>query len=297
MDVVDIEADEFVIVTHNVTAMRLTGARASEQVSQQICGQVCQKLNTATGWTKVESADGYCGWIVDEHLCTWPHNGTPWSPRYVGDLVSVVTAPLAPFYHNEHLETATLLPMGCFVRKFATEESRSGTFCAVEAPLAMRLPGEPARGFMRSGDLADISSNGAPWHYDPAHICRTACELQGVPYVWGGTTPFGYDCSGFVQAVFALHGVSLPRDAYQQAVCGAGIQLPPGTEPAIADLVFFRGSRNPHRREVSHVGIAMGDGFVVHASGINGVAISALASPEIAEEYELTGFLRIENGP
>ncbi len=296
MDAVDIKRIEYVIVTHNVTAMRLTGDRASEQVSQKICGQVCKKLNAACGWTKVESYDGYCGWIVDEHLCNWPLNRTGRSLGYDATKSAVVTVPISPFFHTEHLETATLLPMGCVVYRVGTGVSQHGILCEVEVALAMRNPDEPVRGFMRTGDLADTSPNGAPWAFDPAHICSTACALQGVPYVWGGTTPFGYDCSGFVQAIFALHGVRLPRDAYQQAVCDAGKQLPPWTEPAIADLVFFRGSRNPHGRGVSHVGIAMGDGLVVHASGTNGVAISALASTEVAEEYEVTGFLRVENG-
>ncbi len=290
----DVEPDEFVIVTHNVTAMRLVGDRASEQVSQQICGQVCLKLDTGHGWTKVESADGYHGWIVDEHLCTWPYNSAPWSPRAEGGRAMVVTIPLSPFYHTQDRESAILLPMGCIVHKLGTEEPLSGSICAVEAPLAMTQTGKPVRGFMRQRDLEDLASDGAPWTYDPVHVCHVACTLQGVPYLWGGTTPFGYDCSGFVQAIYALHGVNLPRDAYQQAAYSAGNQLPADTVPSVADLIFFRGSRNPHRRKVSHVGIAMGNGRVVHASGLNGVAISELASQEIAGEYEITSLLRLQ---
>lgn len=81
-----------------------------------------------------------------------------------------------------------------------------------------------------------------------------------APYLWGGRTPFGIDCSGFVQQVFKICGFSLPRDAYQQAERGTRIDFPdclPG------DVAFFN---NPEGR-VTHVGIVCENNRIMHASG------------------------------
>lgn len=91
-----------------------------------------------------------------------------------------------------------------------------------------------------------------------AGLIDTALALQGAPYVWGGVTPSGFDCSGFTRYVFAQHGVRLPRTAAEQYRAGRRIgpnDLRPG------DLVFFTTiAPGP-----SHVGLALGDGRFVHA--------------------------------
>ncbi len=90
-----------------------------------------------------------------------------------------------------------------------------------------------------------------------AHIIRTAETLLGVPYVWGGTTPKGMDCSGLVKYAYSLAGVAVPRTAAEQFRAGAPLDAArPG------DLVFFR--TEPPR--VSHVGIYVGGGQMIHAS-------------------------------
>jgi cell wall-associated NlpC family hydrolase len=77
-----------------------------------------------------------------------------------------------------------------------------------------------------------------------------------VPYVWGGKSPKGFDCSGLVQFVFGLHGVRLPRDSDQQYACGVRVR-----DPAPGDLLFFG------REGVSHVGVALGGRDFLHARG------------------------------
>ncbi len=109
-------------------------------------------------------------------------------------------------------------------------------------------------------------------------IIATAKKYIGVPYVWGGSTPKGFDCSGYVQYVFAAHGITLPRTSKQQWTVGTSVSksaLQPG------DLVFFVTGSNG----VSHLGIYIGNGQFIHASSSKGVMISALSNSYWASAY------------
>jgi cell wall-associated NlpC family hydrolase len=113
---------------------------------------------------------------------------------------------------------------------------------------------------------------------EPEAVTRTALEFfAGTSYQWGGVTPWGADCSGLVQTVFRLHGVPLPRDAWQQAEKGADAGADLGAlRPA--DLLFFSDRED---RKITHVAIALGDSRVVHlALGRGGYAVDRLEDRE-----------------
>ena len=110
-------------------------------------------------------------------------------------------------------------------------------------------------------------------------IIATAKKFIGVPYVWGGVSPSGFDCSGFVQYVFKVHGISLHRPTETQYKHGSYVSksnLKPG------DLVFFK---NTYRAGISHVGIYIGNGQFIHASSSKGVTISNLSSSYYTSHY------------
>jgi len=98
-------------------------------------------------------------------------------------------------------------------------------------------------------------------------LTRSALKFLGVPYVFGGTTSSGFDCSGYVQHVFAMLGISLPRTA--DAQFDAGQRIVGGMRPG--DLVFFQ----TYAPGASHVGIYLGHGKFVHAAS-EGVMVSSL---------------------
>ena len=110
-------------------------------------------------------------------------------------------------------------------------------------------------------------------------IVATAKKYIGVPYVWGGESPKGFDCSGYVQYVFKMHGISLNRTTETQYKHGSYVSksnLKPG------DLVFFQ---NTYRAGISHVGIYIGNGQFIHASSSKGVTISNLSSSYYTSHY------------
>ena len=102
-------------------------------------------------------------------------------------------------------------------------------------------------------------------------VVAESMQYLGVPYVFGGTTPSGFDCSGYVRYVFANAGIYLPRTADAQYECGYSVstaELVPG------DLVFF----STYEAGPSHVGIYLGDGNFINAASSSGVSIASLYS-------------------
>ncbi|MGM8216401.1 NlpC/P60 family protein [Bacillaceae bacterium W0354] len=99
-------------------------------------------------------------------------------------------------------------------------------------------------------------------------VIQTARSYMGTPYVWGGESPSGFDCSGFIQYVFYEHGISLPR-----TVSDIWNVTSPVNQPSVGDLVFFE----TYKPGPSHLGIYLGDGNFIHAGLNNGVTISHLS--------------------
>lgn len=92
-------------------------------------------------------------------------------------------------------------------------------------------------------------------------IVNCAKEFLNVPYLWGGKSFFGIDCSGFTQIIYKIHGIKIPRDAYQQAEIGDALTFIEEAKPG--DLAFFENKEG----RIHHVGIILADQKIIHAHG------------------------------
>ncbi|WP_044749189.1 cell wall-binding repeat-containing protein [Bacillus alveayuensis] len=111
---------------------------------------------------------------------------------------------------------------------------------------------------------------------DIASLISTAKSFIGVPYVWGGTTPAGFDCSGYLNYVYEKHGINLPR-----TVADIWKVSKPVSSPAVGDIVFFE----TYKPGPSHAGIYIGDNQFIHASSSKGVEITSINSSYYKTRY------------
>ncbi len=133
-----------------------------------------------------------------------------------------------------------------------------------EAPPPSAPPAAPVPGPDRAADVPPGSPERLPPAGSDVPLLQTALTLIGSPYLNGGSTPAGFDCSGFTRWVFAQHGIDLPRESREQFGAGARIDADAVTA---GDLVFF----STVARGASHVGIALDDDRFVHAPSTRGV--------------------------
>jgi len=169
-------------------------------------------------------------------------------------------------YLAEDGSPTTLTSLGCVIEDDAGHRR--------SLPLGARI----AAGVrLVHGEVLDDGDRAARFPGHPAAIVDSAVRLfEGTSYQWGGVTPWGADCSGLTQSVFRLHGIPLPRDAWQQAERGTAIPVTLTTADA-GDLLFFS-DREDHR--ITHVGIATGGGRMVHVGlGRGGWAIESFEDP------------------
>lgn len=210
---------------------------SSGQVSQQLAGHVVSVIEDRGDWLLIRGEDDYEGWMHRGYLQTAPRSRVQTSEPRVS--------------------------LGCVTR------DASGR----RRPLPLRAL-VPADAVVESGTVIATSETRARFPCDPEAITRSAVELfVGTGYQWGGVTPWGADCSGLVQSVYALHGVKLPRDAWQQARVGREAADDIRALSA-ADLLFFSDRPDGH---VTHVAMALGQRRLVHlALGRGGYAVECL---------------------
>ena len=215
----------------------------SPVVSQATLGASVAVLDSARGFDLVETLDRYRGWIRSAALRPLTRRDPPY-PR--PDRACRVRNFMCQIYSKRDVTAASPIATAPLLALVEVVEDRSEW-------KRVRLP-DGRRGWVQSGDLetAPLRPSQGPPLPAGAAVAATALRFLGLPYLWGGTTPFGLDCSGLSQLVYRLHGYLLPRDADLQY---ADSNLRPVERAALlaGDLVFF----GPGEGSITHVGITL----------------------------------------
>lgn len=262
----------FYIVMIAIAPLRAEPDQRSEQVTQARLGEIVEFIEEKEGWFKVRlEADGYIGYISPgmvvgfekEDIENWRS-----SEKFIfGDRSAEILD--APYKSADLIRTAHMgvrLPL----------ISRKGSWVELKLP-------DSKSGWTHSRQF-QMQEAGSR-----AGIVETAQLFLGAPYLWGGRSTAGFDCSGFIQTVFELNGIDLPRDTGQQI--GVGKEI--GKDYAKAqegDLVFFSNSEG----RVNHVGIYLGEGRFIHSSGI--VRVNGLNSDDpLHKESYLERYMHVRS--
>jgi hypothetical protein len=214
-----------------IIPLRFEASDKSEIVSQLLFGEHFKVIEQSKQWYRIKMGyDGYEGWI-DSKQC---------------QLISET---------NYNLLSEDTIILNADLIEYITGPSN----------LLMPIPLGSSLSFLNHNeintakyDFEGMKVNGVK---EKKHLINTSFLYLNAPYLWGGKTPFGIDCSGFTQMVYKLNGYKLLRDASEQATQGEALSFIEESEPG--DLAFFDNDEG----NIIHVGIIMENNYIIHASG------------------------------
>jgi gamma-D-glutamyl-L-lysine dipeptidyl-peptidase len=237
---------EFGICLNSVIPVRIEPSHRAEMITQVLFGELYRIISKEVYWLRIQLAyDNYEGWI---------------------DLKQSFSLDEQEFIRLFNAETMASLDL---VQLLSNESKHS----IIPIPLGSSLPGIEHEQFTIANELfsfeglvADTSAFenvNTPQERLKAKqaVIDDAMLYINAPYLWGGRTPFGIDCSGLTQMVYKLKKIKLLRDASQQATQGESLNFISESEPG--DLAFF----DDEEGNITHVGIMMDRSRIIHASG------------------------------
>jgi len=208
-----------------IAPIRRAPSDTSEIVSQLLFGEPIEVQEYGRPWVKIQSyLDGYEGYIDGKHIL-------PLTPKELKKWSDSKIYLATPFSYLQTPWGKQLISKGSLVGD--SPQFKIGDF-------DFELHASP------------LSSSNDLW--------ENALDYLNSPYLWGGKSIFGIDCSGFTQAIFRLQGINLPRDAYEQEELGESIEF---SESKSGDLAYFTNKEG----KVIHVGIIGENNQIIHASG------------------------------
>ena len=214
-----------------IIPLRFEPSDRSEIVSQLLFGEHFKVLEKLNQWFHIElEYDGYQGWIDSKQCQLITEN----QYKLISDKPIVLNADLIEYITNPQ-NILIPIPLGASISFLEHPAINTN---------ALVFDGTKTTGIK-----------------DKANLINTAYMYLNAPYLWGGKTPFGIDCSGFTQMVYKLNGYKLLRDASQQALQGEPLSFIEESEPG--DLAFFDNEEG----KITHVGIMMENNYIIHASG------------------------------
>ncbi|MCU0455883.1 MAG: C40 family peptidase [Bacteroidales bacterium] len=248
----------------SVSNMKAAPSHSSELVSQAIMGTPVRLLKKSGSWILAQTPDRYIGWINS----------------------SSITA-LTDTDFEAWKKTRRFIYLNRFGDVFPGRDSNTlvsdivtGSVVAdsggKEGIARVALP-DGRKGFIARELLADFDLWCSTVSPEPESLVRFARMFTGHPYLWGGTSPYAVDCSGFMKMIYLTGGIILARDASQQYRYGISVDISSSLDSLRpGDLVFFGYVSSEGTERINHVGMYIGDTKVIHASGM--VRINSLDS-------------------
>lgn len=221
------------IATLSIIPVRRDPNHRSEQTTQLLFGETYQVLLAQNGWLQIKCCyDNYEGWIDEaQHFELLDKDFNNINGNDPGIALEVVNS-AASSYHAIPIVAGSSMPFFDGMNFKIVKEK-----------------------FIYNGQALQADAKNITM------LERIAMRYVNAPYLWGGRSPFGIDCSGLTQVVYKCIGIKLPRDAYQQAELGSVVNFI--QEAQIGDLAFFANEEG----RITHTGIIIKDNRIIHASG------------------------------
>ena len=251
------------IINLSVANMRLQPFHNEELVSQSLLGVAIRIYKKEGGWYLIQTPDEYIAWVLRDAIKV--ANKSEYEEWIKSDKIIYTSAFGFSFSEPKKIsQTVSDLVKGDILKVL---ENKNGFF-KVEYPdqRIAYIPVNECEYFEKYVNELKINAE---------NVIKTAKTFMGIPYLWGGTSIKGVDCSGFTKSVYYLNGILLPRDVSQQIHVGEFITNKIDFEKLQpADLLFFSSKGESKIDKPTHVGIYLGDGKFIHSSGF--VKISGL---------------------
>jgi len=242
------------LATLSVINMRKQPEHSAEMVSQAVLGTPVRILKNKESWLLIQTPDQYLGWtesssveqMTIEEMAEWKESDR------------VITIVNSGWIYSATDESGVVgdFTAGCILVKTGYKQG----YAKVGLP-------DGREGYISSRFLMDFNIWKTNVKCTGGSIVKSASSLLGLPYLWGGTSSRGVDCSGFSKTVYFLNGIILYRDASQQALHGMNVDITSDySQMTPGDLLFF-GTRENSKLRVTHVAIYTGDSEYINSSG------------------------------
>lgn len=271
----------FGIINLSVANIRSEAKHPAELATQALLGTCVNVLKENNGWYLIQTPDKYIAWVDDDGVQLVDENELK---NWKNSDKIIITKDYSAISKEPKVESPKIsdVVLGDILKKVKVV----GNYTKVEFP-------DGRIGFIQSNHTFAYDKWFNSAEANESTIVNTAYDFMGLPYLWGGTSLKGVDCSGFTKTVYFMNGVLLPRDASQQVHIGELVDtkdnfdnLKPG------DLLFFgRKDSNTEKEKVTHVAIYIGDMQYIHSAGR--VRINSFAK-EAADfnNYRFNTFIR-----
>ena len=274
----------YAIVNNSVCNIRTHPEHPAELSTQSTLGTLLKVYDYQHGWYRVQTPDHYLGWVDaggitpfdSAQALKWIHNPRVIFTEQVG---FAYNKPDVNSLHVSDLVEGNIL-------EEAAPVHRGDKFVKVRYP-------DGREAYVSASSVEEFDHWLDSRNPTVKNVITTAKTFMGEPYLWGGTSPKGFDCSGFTKTTFYMNGVILPRDANQQA--GTGKSVPADTSLKYlqaGDLLFFgHRATETHKERIVHVALYLGDGKFINSSGSVKIESLRRGDPDF-NEYRLNTLLR-----